>query len=326
MSRVRRRFLAIACVLLAVPTAAIAQQQRGARIGVLSASSAAAYASRVEGLRVGLRELGYVEGKNISIEYRWADGNYDRLPQLAAELVQLKVDVLVTQATPATRAAKQVTTTIPIVMVAVGDAVASGLVASFARPGANITGMTILSPELYGKRLALLKEAIPRIRKVAVLMNPDNSAYGPIFEAMGPTAKSLGIVLQRFDTRSPNEFEAVFAAMVKAKVDAVEIAEDPLFFVHETAIASHATRHRLPSVSGAEFVPAGSLIGYGVNRTEQFRRAAYFADRILKGTKPRDLPVEQPAKFDLFINLKTAKALSIKIPQSLLQSADKVIE
>ncbi len=324
----RRAFLASAGgALLASPLAALAQQPgKVPRIGLLNVASASASANDVEALRAGLRDLGYVEGRNIVIEFRWAEGKYDRLPDLAAELVRLKLDILVTPGTLATLAAKRVTATIPIVMFNTGDAVATGLVASLAQPGGNITGSTILSPELMAKRLELLKEALPRTRRVAVLLNPNNPAQGLSFQAMETTSRSLKMELQRLDVREAGEIESAFSAMAKQRVDAVAIPVDTVFNVNGRAIADLAAKLRLPSAGPREFAAAGGLIGYGVNRLDGWRHAAYFVDKILKGAKPADLPVEQPTKFELVINMKAAKALGLTIPPALLVRADQVIQ
>jgi putative tryptophan/tyrosine transport system substrate-binding protein len=296
------------------------------RIGYLGSGSVAGPMNRLEALRAGLRDLGYVEGKNIVIEYRWAEGKYDRLPDLAAELVRLKVDVLVTSGTPGTLAAKQTTATIPIVMAGSGDAVATGLVASLARPGGNITGLTDLGPELVAKQLELLKEVMPRTRRVAVLVNPDNPWNGPVFKAMETTAESLRVELQKVELRLPNEFEGAFSTMTKSHVDAVVVTSDPFFNANVRAIAARAVKTRLPAAGTKEFAEAGGLMGYGWNFSEMFRRAAYYVDKILKGAKPADLPIERATTFDLVINLKTAKALGLTIPPSLLGRADEVIQ
>lgn len=319
--RTTRRSLLLAATAFAfAPRFAFAQQQpaKVARIGFLGAESASGYASRVDALRTGLRDLGYVEGRNIIIEFRWAEGKNDRLPELAAELVRLKVDVLVTHATLGTRAAKQATTTIPIVTAVFADPVALGLVASLARPGGNITGSTFFYAELTAKRLELLKEAFPRTRHVAVLLNPLNLARGLSFEAMEITARSLKVGLQKFEVRGPNEFESAFSAMAKKRVDAVAVVEDPMFLANAKELADLAAKQRFSSIGFNEFAEAGGLIGYGANYLELWRRAAYFVDRILKGAKPSDLPVEQPTKFELVVNVKAAKALGIKIPQSIM--------
>jgi putative ABC transport system substrate-binding protein len=280
------------------------------RIGFLGTASASAQAKRVEALRAGLRDLGYVEGKNIVIEFRWAEGRSDRLQDLAAELVRLKVDVLVTGGTPGILAAKQATRTIPIVMAGSGDAVATGLVASLARPGGNITGSTDSIPELMAKLLELLKEIMPRTRRVAVLIAPSNPSRASVFKAMKGTAGSLKVELQEFETRDPSEFESAFSRMAKSRVDAVVVTTDYLFNDNVTAIADLAAKKRLPSAGAKAFAEAGGLIGYGLNFSDMYRRAAYFVDRILKGVKPEDLPVQQPTKFELVINLKTAKTFS----------------
>ena len=324
----RRTFLGtLASGLLAAPLAAEGQQVgRVWRIGFLGAATPSVWASRVEGLRGGLRDLGYVEGKNIVIEFRWANGMYDRLPDLAAELTRLKIDVLVTAGTPGVLSAKRATATIPIVMAASGDAVATGLVASLARPGGNITGSTSFSQQLHAKRLELLKEAMPNLGLVGVLFNPRNPAFTTDLQEMEPAARSMKVRLQRFESQGPNEFAGAFAAMTRSHVDAVVIQEDGMLNDNTRAIADLAAQQRLSSIGLKEFADAGGLMGYGVDRIELFRRAAYFVDRILKGAKPADLPVEQPSKFDLAINLKTAKALGLTIPASLLQRADQVIE
>ena len=324
----RRLVIALGASALAAPLAPFAQQQPAKipRIGFLGATTAAGIANRLEGLRAGLRELGYVEGNTIFIDYRWAEGKYDRLPDLADELVRLKVDILVTYGTPGTLAAKRTTTTIPIVMATSGDAVGTGLVASLARPGGNITGSSFFSPELMAKRLALLKEAVPRITRVAVLVNPDNPAIGQELQAMQTTATSLKVDLQQFEVRGPNEFDGAFARMANRRIDAVVIEEDSMLVANARAIADLAAKQRLPSSGFLELAEAGGLMAYGVTLPELFRRAATFVDKILKGAKPGDIPVEQPTKFEMVVNMKTAKALGIKIPQTILVRATKVIE
>ena len=325
----RKLLIAVGAGALAAPLVSFAQQQPGKvyRVGILHAASDSSYASQqVEALRAGLRDLGYVEGKNIVIEYRWAEGKYDRLPELAAELVRLKVDVLVTHGTPGTRAAKQTTTTTPIVSASSGDAVATGLVASLARPGGNITGSTFFVPELMAKRLELLKEAMPRTRRVAALVNRDDPSTVPVFKAMEITARSLKIELQKFEVRGPNEFDSAFSAMAKSRVDGVVVQEDSMLTTNARSIADLAAKQRISSAGFPAFAEAGGLIGYGVNTVELFRRAAYFVDKILKGAKPGDIPVERPTKFELVINMKTAKALGIKLPTAILLRPDRVIE
>ena len=324
----RRDFIGtLAGGLLAAPLAAEAQPAgKLYRIGFLGSVSAFGYAKQVEALRAGLRDLGYLEGKNIVIEYRWAEGKYDRLADLAAELVRLKVDVLVTHGTPAGLAAKRATTTIPIVIATSADAVTSGLVASLARPGGNVTGSSYFVPELNAKRMEFLKEAFPHTRRMAVLLNPDNPAMVPILQALELTAGSLKVALQQFAVRGPNEFDGAFSAMTKSQVDAVAIIEDSVFQANAGAIAGLTVEKRLPSTGFKEFAEAGGLMAYGPSIPHLFRRAAVYVDKILKGAKPADLPVEQPTKFELVINLKTAKALGLTIPPSLLQRADQVIE
>jgi putative ABC transport system substrate-binding protein len=318
--------VALACSLLAAPLTAKAQQPAKIyRIGLLGAISPSAYAPFIEAFRQGLRDLGYVEGKNIVIDSRWAEGRYERLPDLAAELVRLKVDVIVTHGPPASRAAKEATTTTPIVMALVGDAVATGLVASLARPGGNITGSSFFLPELSAKRLELLKEAIPGVTRVAVFVNPGNPTFPPALKAMELTAGSSGVELQQVKVRAANEIEGAFAAMAKRRAHALVVIEDALFSAHARRIAELATKSRLPTMGFTEYAEAGGLMSYGVNRSDLWRRAAVFVDKILKGAKPADLPVEQPTRFELVINLKTAKALGLTIPPSIMVRADQVI-
>jgi putative tryptophan/tyrosine transport system substrate-binding protein len=324
----RRTFLGcLAGGLLTAPLAAEAQQPgKVPRIGFLGANSPSGWASRVEVFRLGLSDLGYVDGKNVVIEFRWADEQYGRLPDRAAQLVRLKVDLLVTYGTPATLAAKRATTTIPIVMVHSGDAVAAGIVAGLERPGGNVTGSTYFLPELMVKRLELLKDAIPRINQVAVLVKPDNPFFGPAIRALEIGAAEMKIRLRQIKALSSNEFESAFSVMSNGRVDAVVVLEDAVFVANVRVIADLATKHRLPSAGFTELAEAGGLIGYGVNFLDMYRRAAVFVDKILKGAKPAGIPVEQATKFELLINLKTAKALGLPIPPSLLQRADQVIQ
>ena len=325
----RRNFLLSTSALLAAAVASFAQtpQAKIPRIGFLGVATPAAWAPRIDAFRAGLRDLGYVEDKNIVIEFRFAEGQYDRLPALAAELVRLKVDVIVTHSVPGALAAKEATATIPIpvVMTNVGDAVERGIVASLARPGGNITGDTFFAPELAAKRLEVLKEAIPRVRRVAILVNPDNP--GPArLQAMEKTAKALEVTLVRFDARGPDELNGIFAAMVKERVDSLAVVEDPALIPANKQIAELAVKQRLPSIGFIEYVEAGGLFGYGVNFLALYRRAPVFVDKILKGAKPADVPIERPTTFNFVINLKTAKALGLTIPQSVLLRADEVIE
>jgi len=319
--------VALVVALLAAPLSAHAQQTgKIPRIGFLGASSESDLGARFEAFRQRLRDLGYVEGRTLIIERRWAEGHYDRLPALAAELVGLPVDLLVTHGTPGTRAAKRATTTIPIVMAASGDAVAAGLVASLARSGGNVTGSTVFSPEVTAKRLELLKEAVPLLRRVAFLLNPDDPGTAAILRAMTLTATSLNVALEQFEARGPREFEGVFTAMATRRIDALVTTNDTMFITNAGRLAALAAQRRLPSVGFTELPQAGGLMGYGVDFPELYRRAAVFVDKILKGATPADLPVEQPTRFDLVINLKTAKALGLTIPQSLLMRADEVIQ
>jgi ABC-type uncharacterized transport system substrate-binding protein len=314
-------------LVVATPLGSLAQEPaKVARIGFLGLGSPSTTASWIEALRAGLRELGYIEGRNIFIEYRWSEGKYERLPNLAAELVRLNADVLVTHGTPGTLAAKRATTVIPIVMAVSGDAVGTGLVPSLARQGGNITGSTFLASELSAKRLDLLKQAFPGVTQVGVLLNPDNPLNAPMLQAMDVAAKGLHVRIWRFEARGPNDFDAAFSAIAKTRVDAIMINQDPILVSSPKRIADLALKWRLPSIAFNEFAEAGGLIGYGVNIPEMFRRGAYFVDKILKGARPGDLPIEQPTKFELVINLKTAKTLGLSIPTSLLLRADQIVE
>ena len=321
----RRSFIAsMVGAVLAAPLAAKAQQaKRMRRIGWLSPAAAA---DGLGSLRTGLRELGYLEGQNITIEARWADGRSERLPELAAELVRLPVDVLCTEGTQASAAAKQATSTIPIVFANVAFPDRSGLVASYAQPGGNITGVAFMGPE-YGKRLELLKEAQPKISRVALIYNPDNPASVLALKETQRWASPLGIRLEPQEFRGPRDFERVFGAIAGKRPDALMTTADPLIASYRTRIVDFAAVQRLPSMyPSREFVDAGGLMFYGGSIPEMYRRAAVYVDRILKGASPGDLAIEQPTKFDMVINLKTAKALGITIPQSILVRADKVIE
>ena len=322
----RRRFLGAAAVgFVATPIATFAQQRSSnvPRIGFLGSESASNQAQRLEAVRAGLRELGYVEGKNIVIEVRWAEGKYDRLPELAMELVSLKVSAIVVSGTKAMLAAQRATTTIPIV-VGSGDAIGQGLVTNLARPGGNVTGSIFFTSELAAKRLELLKEAMPRITQVAFLVNPADPP-APALKAMETTVKALKLALPQFEVRAPDDLESTFAAMVQKRVDAFVVQTDTMFAVNVKAIADLAIRHRLPSAGSVEFAKAGGLIGNGANSLEGHRRAAVYVDKILKGANPGDMPIVQPTKFELVINLRTAKALGLTIPQSLLLRADEIV-
>jgi putative ABC transport system substrate-binding protein len=320
----RRDFIPLIGGAAAWPLAA--QPARPARIGILGLASEAAVAPYVNAVRAGLRDFGYIEGKNLIIDYRFGDGNYDRLPDLAGQLVDLNVDILVTFAAPGTQAAKSATKTIPIVMAVTADAVGTGLIASLAHPGGNVTGTTVLNPELMAKRLELLKEIVPAITQAAVLLNPGNAANGPVRQAMETTAKALQVGLQPFELKGSGELERVFAAMADSKINGLIVHDDQVLIGSAKAIAAFAAKQNLPSCGFLEFAVAGGLAAYGVNFVELCRRAAYFVDKILKGTMPADLPVEQPTKFELVINLKTARALGLEISPMLLARADGVIE
>jgi putative ABC transport system substrate-binding protein len=309
------------------PLAARAQRPAKPVIGFLGLASPSTFASRIEAIRQGLRDFGYVEGTNITIEYRWAEGRYERLPELAAELVRSNVDLIITHATPGSLAAKRATTTIPIVMAAIGDPVATGVVASIARPGGNITGQTFFNPELRVKRVELLKEAMPRLTHVAVILNPDNPGQvGPEFQAMEKAAQALNIKLQPFRLREPSELVSAFEKMEQTNVEAVETGDEPLVIANVGAIVALASRARFLSIGPEDVSRAGGIIGYGVDFVAVFRRAGFFVDKILKGTKPADLPIERVSKFQFILNRKAAKALGFELPQSILLRADEVIE
>jgi ABC-type uncharacterized transport system substrate-binding protein len=302
------------------------------RIGYLLPGSLESPETRVilEALRQGLREHGYVEGQNIVIEYRAADGKMERLPKLATELVRLKVELIIAASTPLARAVQQATTTIPIVAPALGDPVGDGFAASLARPGGNITGSTFLGPGLVPKRLELLKEALPRVSRVAALWHP--GAFGEhttqeMFKETEAVARKLEVQLQFVEVRSPDELERAFSMMTRERAAALLTFPSPMLYSQRRVLVSLAAKHRLPSMFNAkEFVELGGLIAYGASVPDLNRRAGTYVDKILKGARPGDLPIEQPTKFELVINLKTAKALGLTIPQSLLQRADQVIE
>jgi putative ABC transport system substrate-binding protein len=296
-----------------------------ARIGFLGSASATGSAKSVEALRAGLRDLGYVEGRNVVIEFRWAEGRYDRLSDLVAELIRLNVDVIVTHGTPGTRTAKKATSTIPIVMAISGDAIATGLVTSLARPEANVTGSTFFIPQLNAKRLELVQEVCPHVA-LAALSNPNNPVSKPIIPAMQAAATPLKLEFDVAEAQGPSEFDSAFASMARRHVDAVVITEDGEFAASFGAIATLAAANKLASIGAQEYAQAGGLIGYGVNLLSLYRRAAYFIDKILKGAKPADLPIEQPTRFELVINLKTAKTLGLEIAPTMLARADEIIE
>jgi putative tryptophan/tyrosine transport system substrate-binding protein len=305
-----------------------AQAQQGTkipRIGFLVASSPSFYSSRIEAFQRGLHELGYVEGKNIAIEYRFADGKADRLRELADELVRLKVDIIVAAGSAA--AAKDATKTIPIVFAAASDPVASRIVASLAQPGGNVTGLTILAPELTGKRLELLKEAFPRITRVAFLRNPSGINSPIVWKEAQAASESLGLQLQSLEVRSVDDFEKAFGAAKRERAHALITSTNPLINAQRARILKFVAKNRLPAIYPApEIVEAGGLMSYSPDYSEMFRRAALFVHKILNGAKPGDLPVEQPNKFELVINLKTAKQIGLTIPPNVLVRADRVIK
>jgi putative ABC transport system substrate-binding protein len=320
-------------VFVLVMTGAVAQAQQPKkipRIGYLSNTDAANESARAEGIRLALRERGYIEGENIATEYRYADGKADRYPELATELVRLKVDIIVVSGgTVTVRAAKNATTTIPIVMTGGGaDPVEAGLIQSLARPGGNVTGLTTLNQELGGKRLELLKEAVPKVARVAVLYDPATpSNVLELKDVLPVAARALGLTLQPWEVRDADSFEKVFTALNKQRSDGLYVSRSPLMNINRNRIVGLALKSRLPATYSRRVdVEAGGLMYYGADEAESYRRVAYYADRILKGAKPGDLPVEQPTKFELVINLKTAKQIGITIPQPLLYRADKVIK
>jgi len=323
----RRTFIvAVAGSLLTVPVAARAQQAgKVYRIGIVEAIPAAQNGANLDALRKGLRELGYVEGRNLIIEYRSADGRAERFPDLVSELVRLKVDLIVTRGTPAAKAAKDATGTIPVIMATMGDPRA--IVASFARPGANITGVTTFSTELTAKRIELLKELVPNLSRVALLHNMGNPAAPPEWEETQTAARSLGLHAELLDVRSQDDLGRALEHAARQDVSALLIGADGLTQMHQQTIVDLVARNRLPAAYPArEFVEAGGLIAYAVNYPDLYFRFASFVDKIFKGAKPGDLPVEQPTKFKLVINIKTAKALGLTIPQSMLIRADEVIK
>ncbi len=325
----RRTFLLGSVSALAAPLAAEAQQvAKTPHVGLLDPMSPSIAAPYHDEFRRGLRQLGYVEGQSIAIEYRFAEGQVERLPKLAAELVRDKVDVIVAGAAPAVHAAQRATTMIPIVMVAYGaDPVETGLVASLAHPGGSITGSTLLFPELTAKRLELLLKAVPKVARVAVLWNSANPAKARDWRETQVAGRVLGVTLQSVEVQGPEQFERAFGSMTRERANALLVLGDVLTFFHRKRITELAAKHRLPAMyNEREYANVGGLISYAADLREDFRRAATYVDKILKGTKPADLPVEQPTKFELIINLKTAKALGLTIPQSLLLRADGVIE
>ena len=323
----RRLLIAFGAGALAPPLACFAQQQRAkvARIGLLELSSSSAY--RRETLIAGLRELGYVEGKNIIVENRWAEGKYERLPGLAAELVHMKVDVIVAAGTNAIQAAQRATTIIPIVMVRTGNPVGLGFVASLSRPGGNITGLSSINVDLSTKYLELLRVAVPKLSRVTVLVNPAHPNHPEFLKRIQATGKTNSVTISPAQAGTATEIDAAFAAMKQERAEALIVLPASFFHAQARRIAELAVKYRVPTMFGIrEPVESGGLMSYGQNNADHYYRAATYIDKILKGAKPGDLPVEQPTKLELVINLKTAKAIGLTIPQELLLRADKVIE
>jgi len=322
----KRNFVfALAAIFLTLRFPSEAQQPgKVPRIGFLVPGSASAYSTHIEAFRQGLRDLGYIDGKNIAVEYRYPENNFD---QLAAELVHLKFDVIVTAGPQATRAVKQAISAIPIVIAAVGDAVGNGLVTSLARPGGNITGLSFLGPEVRGKQFELLKEAFPKVSRVVVFHDPTFSPVSDSLREMEIASRSLGIQVQNLELRSPEEFESAFKTAAEGRAGALLIRAHPLFSVNHRRLIDLAAKSRLPAMyPWKEFVEAGGLMTYAPSLPDMYRRAATYVDKILKGSKPADLPVEQPTKFEFVINLKTAKQIGVTIPPNVLARADKVIK
>jgi len=316
--------LLITSLMLTVPLAQAQQPGKVHRIGYLSTGTPG---PNFEAFRLGLRERGYIEGKNIVIETRFAEQNFDRLSDLAAELVSLKVDLIVAGNATVTRAAKKATSTIPIVMANAGDPVGTGLVASLARPGGNVTGLTNISPELLGKRLGLLKEVVPKASRLALLSDVDSRSTGSMLEDAQRTAKVLGVQFQLLEVKGPHpDIEGAFRIIVKERIGGLVTAPGPLIGLHRKRIVELLAKNRIPAIhTESQWADIGGLMSYGTNQADLYRRAAIYVDKILKGTMPTDLPVEQPMKFDFVINLKTAKQIGLTIPQSVLFRADRVI-
>ena len=318
--------LALGAMFLALCVSAEAQLKKLPRIGVLSPGSPADAASWHQAFRKGLAGLGWVEGNNITIEYRYAEGKNERIADLAAELVRMKVDLIVATTSTETLAAKKATTIIPIVMASVADAVLLGLIDNLARPGSNITGLTQIALELTGKRLELLKESVPTLTRVAVLWNPQGLASDAAWKESQRPARELKLQLYSMEASSPSDLDKAFEGAIRAQAGALAVMPSPMFVANRKRIAELAVNRRFPSVFHLpDFVNAGGLISYGPDRSDMFRRAATYVDKILKGAKPADLPVEQPMKFELLINLKTAKQIGLTIPPNVLARADRVI-
>jgi putative tryptophan/tyrosine transport system substrate-binding protein len=329
MNARRRVVLLLMAGALTVPFASFAQQPtKSARIGFLAPTSPQVLSTRLQAFRDGLRELGYVEGKNLQLEVRWGEGKLERLPTLADELVQAKVDVIVAATSPAVVAARQATQTVPIVMPVSSDPVRDGLVASLARPGGNITGFSMMAPELGQKQLQLLEELFPNVsRAVAVLWNPAYVGMRARFEQAQVAAPAVGLTVRSVEVRDTHELDVAFEAIIREHPDELLLLVDPFTFSQRARIVEFAAEQRLPVIyESSDFVDVGGLMSYGPNINDMYRRSATFVDKILRGAKPAELPVEQPTKFELAVNLRAAKVLGIKFPESILLRADKVIE
>ena len=310
---------------VAWPLAARAQQPTMRVIGFLGGADPGGFAVLVEAFRSALRDHGYIEGQNVRIEYRWAEGNYERLPGLATDLVRRKVDIIITQGTPAAFAAKQATTTIPIVMAIVGDPVDSGIVASYSRPGGNITGSSFFFPEINAKRLELMKSLMPGLNRAGILMHPDNLAMTSVLRAVNEVAKAMDVKLQQMEVRRLDELDSAFA-QAKSQIQAHTVIDEGLFIANAKRIAELAIRNQLPGIGFREYCEAGGLAAYGVNFPHIWRRAATFVDKIFKGAKPADLPIEQATRFEFIINLRAARSFGLEVTPTLLARADEVIE
>jgi len=326
-ARILVLFCLLITVLLITGSAEAQQARKVPRIGYLTATSLSSNVARIDAFRQGQRQLGYVEGKNILIEWRSGEGKLERQGELAAELVRLKVDVIITSGPTITRAAKEATVTIPIVMAFDSDPIGNGFIASLARPGGNITGLSALAPELSGKQLELLKEIVPKLSRVAVLGNSSEPANPKTLKEIELAAGAFGVQLQSLDVLGPNDIDTAFRAATKAHVDALVVLVSVVLTDHRTQIANLALKGRLPAIYySRQFVEAGGLMSYAASFTDLSRRAATYVDKILKGTRPADLPVEQPTKFEFIINLKAAKQIGLTIPPAVLARADKVIK
>ena len=328
MNNRRKLMIAVGAGLLTTRSAYPQFAGKVPKVGYVGNATPALETALVEGFRLGLRERGYIEGKNIDIQYRWANGKIDAMPAVIAELIALKVDVLITAGTPAALAAKKATATVPIVMAAVGDAVDSGIVPSLARPGGNITGLSTLYTQLEGKRIQILHELVPKLKHIALLTNPANPFTTLMLKSARAATGARHLATQIYEVSAVGDFEKVFAAIAKSKPDAMAVLADRPFLVsNRQRIVEFAAQNRLPAMYPfSEFMDDGGLVFYGPNFPEMFRRAATYVDKIIKGAKPADLPLEQPTRFEFILNAKTAKALGLTIPQSLIISADKVIE